>query len=309
MSGRRRRAPTTDGAGSPATGDAAQALVDLAQRIARVYIARCAPRAVLLTGSVGEGLADEYSDLDVVAYYNGAIPDDVRLNGVRAKLAAEAYREPFPRNDHGCAEAYRLGGIEVEVAHFEVYETERRLSDALDGRDPGSTEYKAVMGILRGLPLHGADLIEQWQARCAQVPDVLARSMVEHYLRQTMPLWYFADALDGRDATLWVHQTLATNALCVLGILAGVNRRFYSTFQFKRMRHFVASLPIAPPNLAERLEAIVGGDARHGIEVLEGLVRESLELVAGHLPEANTSVLRYPPGARQQPWHVADLDE
>jgi len=58
------------------------------------------------------------------------------------------------------------------------------------------------MGIQRGVPLHGADLIEHWQARCAQVPDALARGMVEYYLRQTMPLWYFADALDRRDATL-----------------------------------------------------------------------------------------------------------
>jgi hypothetical protein len=28
------------------------------------------------------------------------------------------------------------------------------------GRDPGSTQHKAVMGILRGRPLHGAELIQ-----------------------------------------------------------------------------------------------------------------------------------------------------
>jgi hypothetical protein len=90
------------------------------------------------------------------------------------------------------------------------------------------------MGILRGRPLHGADLIERWRRRRAHMPDALACAMVEHYLRQTMPLWYFADALDRRDATLWVQQTLATNALNVLGVLAGLNRCFYSTFQMKR---------------------------------------------------------------------------
>lgn len=79
-----------------------------------------------------------------------------------------------------------------------------------------------------------------------------------------------------------MHQTLAADALNVLGVVAALNRRFYSTFQFKRMRHFVSSLPIAPPNLTERLEAVVAGDERHGIEVLEGLVREVLELVERH---------------------------
>jgi hypothetical protein len=124
-----------------------------------------------------------------------------------------------------------------------------------------------------------------------------------------MPLWYFADALEGRDAALWVQQTLATNALNMLGVLAGLNRRFYSPFQMKRMRHFIASLPIAPSNLGERLEAVVRGDDRQGIGLLEALVRETLELVELHMPEANTSALRYPPGARQRPWRVADLNE
>src|SRR5438067_1657339 len=33
-----------------------------------VYVAHCAPSAVLLTGSAAEGLAEAYSDLDVIAY-------------------------------------------------------------------------------------------------------------------------------------------------------------------------------------------------------------------------------------------------
>src|SRR5437588_4513804 len=165
------------------------------------------------------------------------------------------------------------------------------------------------MGILRGRPLHGADLLEGWQRRCAHMPDALARAMVEHYLRQTTPLWYFGDALERRDVTLWVHQTLATDALNVLGVLAGLNRRFYSAFKMKRMRHFIGSLSIAPPNLAKRLEAVVGADERQGIEVLEALVRETLELVELHMPEANISALRYQPGARQPAWRAANLNE
>ena len=181
-----------------------------------------------------------------------------------AELAVESYREVFPRNEHGCAETYRLHGLEIEFAHFEIDEVERRLSDLLAGREPGSTQQKAVMGILRGRPLHGADLIDRWQRRCARMPEALARAMVEHYLRQTMPVWYFVDALERRDGGLWVQQTLATNALNVLGVLAALNGRFYFAFQMKRMRHFVASLPIAPPNLAERLEAVVCSHQRKG---------------------------------------------
>jgi hypothetical protein len=296
--------PLADAGRSPSTEQVAQTLVSLAQRLSAAYVARCAPRAVLLTGSAGEGLADEYSDLDVIAYYEGAIPDSAVLAAVRAEVGGENCREVFPRNDHACAEAYRQRGVDIEVAHFEITEIERRLSELLRGHDPGSTQHKAVIGILHGRPLHGADLIEEWQRRCAHMPDALARAMVEHYLRQTMALWYFADAIEGRDATLWVRQTLATDALNMLGVLAGLNGRFYSTFQMKRMRRFIASLRIAPPNLAERLEAIVGSDQRQGIEVLELLVQDVLELLQRHMPEANISALRHPPGARQLPWRI-----
>lgn len=44
-----------------------QTLRALAERLSRAYVAHCAPRAVLLTGSVGEGLADAFPDLDVIA--------------------------------------------------------------------------------------------------------------------------------------------------------------------------------------------------------------------------------------------------
>ena len=72
---------------------------------------------------------------------------------------------------------------------------------------------------------------------------------------------------------------------------------------------FIASLPITPPNLAERLEAVVGADERQAIEVLEALVQEILELLQLHMPEANISALGYPPGARQRPWRVGGLAE
>jgi predicted nucleotidyltransferase/ADP-ribose pyrophosphatase YjhB (NUDIX family) len=177
--------PLADAGRSPSTDQVAQTLGSLAQRLLAAYVVHCAPRAVLLTGSAGEGLADEYSDLDVIAYYEGATADPALLEAVRAKVGGENCREVFPRDDHACAEAYRLRGVDIEVAHFEITENERRLSEFLDGHDPGSTQHKAVIGILHGRPLHGADLIEACQRRCAHMPDALARAMVEHYLRQT----------------------------------------------------------------------------------------------------------------------------
>jgi predicted nucleotidyltransferase len=53
--------------------------VALAKRNANIYLSHCAPRAILLTGSAARGLADCYSDIDMIVYYNGALPTDEQL--------------------------------------------------------------------------------------------------------------------------------------------------------------------------------------------------------------------------------------
>ena len=97
--------------------------------------------------------------------------------------------------------------------------------------------------------------IERWKAKIRDYPDGLARAMVERRL-QFFPVWYVQDALDARDATLWHFQIRTETAYNLLGILAGLNRLYFTTFQFKKMRRFVDEMPIKPERLADRLEEL-----------------------------------------------------
>jgi hypothetical protein len=76
-------------------------LVTLARRNADVYIARCAPRAILLAGSAAEGLADYYSDIDLIVYYDTTLPSEAQLEAVRTQIAAEGLGERPPRAGEG----------------------------------------------------------------------------------------------------------------------------------------------------------------------------------------------------------------
>ena len=62
-------------------------LSSIAQRIADAYIAHTEPRAVLLTCSVGEGLADELSDIDLIVYYD-AQPPEPALERVHVQIGS-----------------------------------------------------------------------------------------------------------------------------------------------------------------------------------------------------------------------------
>jgi len=76
------------------------------------------------------------------------------------------------------------------------------------------------------------------------------------------------------------------------GVLAGLNRVWFTTFQLKRMRKLVESFELAPPRLAERLEALFDPDANAAVAELERLVGETRELVRERFPDLELPLAR-----------------
>jgi hypothetical protein len=87
-------------------------------------------------------------------------------------------------------------------------------------------------------------------------------------------------------------------------VLAGLNRVYFSTFQFKRMHAFAARLAIAPPDLADRLERLFDRPHWAGAS-LEALTAETIALVERELPDVDTTKGRRWLGRRPEPWEEA----
>jgi hypothetical protein len=205
----------------------------LARRVADACLTSTAPAAILLTGSAAIGVADRYSDLDLICYCE-ALPPEEATARVREALGATGFVPIGARDQGQFAEQFAVAGIVCQVAYTPITAWGEEICAVLAGEDVASPAQKAMSGLLEGIPLHGETLIETWQARAAAYPDALARAMVAHYLR-LFPLWYIEPTLPARDATVWVQQMLVEGAQHVLGILAGLNRKYYSPFQFKQM--------------------------------------------------------------------------
>jgi len=276
-------------------------LLDLASRIARAYRTQARPAAILLTGSVALGLSDCYSDIDLVAYHD-ALPAASHLQAAHQRIRDVDHPSLGPRTDWSIVETYRVRGVECQVGHTLVGRVEQEIAAVLAGQDLSAVTHKKLVGLVNGRPLHGAALIREWQARLADYPDALARAMVEHYLGHIVPLWVVQDGLARRDAALWREQVLVETAFQVLGILAALNRRYYSPFQFKRLHRFTDQLPIKPHDLANRLDGLFGSDRQRAVAQVEALVRETIALVERHLPEVDTAPVRRQLGQRQAAW-------
>lgn len=275
-------------------------LVALARDIAASYVAHTKPRAILLTGSAAEGVSDYYSDLDLIAYYD-QLPTEAQLAAARTSVQATDTRTSSARNAETFIEEFVLQSVECQVAHCTIASWERNMASVLEEFDPTIRTQKAITGLLDGIALHGDDLIGRWKAQASDYPHELAQAMVEHHL-QFFPLWLAAERWKSRDATIFYHQMLVETSLNLLGVLAGLNHLYYSTFQFKRLHRFVSKMHLAPKRLADRLDALFMLDPIDAGNALESLVDEMLGLVERHMPTVDTTSARRHIGVRQHPW-------
>jgi hypothetical protein len=282
--------------------DRIQYLLKLAKRTAAAYIANPKTKAAMITGSVAEGLCDEYSDCEMFFYYD-ELPSKEELHFVRLQNQGSETLWTVGSFEEGVlGESYVVNGVEFQIGHETITNWEKEISTILEEFDL-SAMMKAMSGTLIGIPLYGEPLIQQWKARIANYPDGLAQRMVEHYLK-FFAIWGMQEKLAKRDTTLWYHQILVESVQNILGVLSGVNRIYYTPFQFKRMRRFITQMEIAPQNLADRLEGLFKQAAPVAVNELEALVRETVELVEIHMPQIDTSSAKQKIGWRQKPWQL-----
>jgi hypothetical protein len=276
-------------------------LLKLAQHIAQAYIERPGIQAVMVTGSVAEGLSDRYSDIDMMTYYD-ALPSEEALIEARHRNGGADRKWMIGNREEGSfAEAYDVNGVECQIGHNTSEGWEISMAEVLENHDIESPLQKALTGMLICQPLYGEEVINRWKHKLEAYPPALGKAMVTHYLK-FFPLWGMQDWIKNRDATIWRYEIMVESAQHLLGVLAGLNQQYFATFQFKRMHQFAGKLKIAPDNLAKRLEAIFSNDRQTSIEALEQLVADTMALVEQHMPEADTSVIKRKPGWRHKGW-------
>ena len=280
-------------------------LVTLARKVAQPYTQLPTIRAAMVTGSAAKGLSDNYSDLDMTCYYAAVLPEEEALAAIRQQHgAAERKWLLGDRAEGSFAEAYDLDGIEVQIGHTTLAAWEASIDKVLVELDCASPLQKALEGTLACQALYGEAYIAAWQERLRAYPPVLAEAMVKQHLA-FFPLWGLDAHFRTRDATIWFYQSMVEAAQNLVGVLAGLNRLYFTTFQFKRMNRFLNQMTIVPVDLAPRLERLFQADRTVAVAELEALVAETITLVETYMPAIDTTKAKRRLGWRQSMWQAA----
>jgi hypothetical protein len=277
-------------------------LLELGKKILKPYTLLPNARAAMITGSVAEGVSDFYSDLDMTVYYEGELPSEEELARIRAKNGApERVWLLGDRAEGSIAEAYELNGIQAQIGHATIPVWENEIAEVLERHNADTPLHKAMSGTLESITVFGEEYMDRWKEKIAAYPEGLRRALIAKHL-QFFPYWNIEKQISARDATIWHYQILTESAYNLVAILAGLNRLYFTSFQFKKMHRLLEQMEHKPENFADRLEGTFAQPPAEAALTLESLVRDVLALVEQEMPDVDVSAQKKNLGRRRPPW-------
>jgi hypothetical protein len=267
--------------------DASVWRLELARRFIEPYRERAA--IAVLGGSVAQGVADRWSDIDTIVYWDEIDRDWLETPHAATGGTRFTWVEHYPGN--ACLEQYRFGTVKADVAHVRLGWLDELIDGTLSAESFDTTSLDVLRGVQESIVLFGEERYEPIRARVLEYPDALRRAMVEANLNLT-PSWiYDGMGRDRGDLVVFYEYVLATMR-SVVGILAGLNRVYVAPEKLKRVGAVVGRMTLTPPEAASRLDGLLELPREQVRAELDDLVGATLDLVEKHMPEVDTTRAR-----------------
>jgi hypothetical protein len=255
----------------------------VARRAAAGYAGNPGLAVLAVAGSVGAGLADRFSDLELDCYWSRPPDEAERLAPVRSLGGQLIALWDYDHDDQEWSEDYRVGELDITVSNFLVSSAEQFLDDVVLRADTDPVRHMRLAAFQRCRPLLGAETMASWRVRADTFPDTLVTALVEQALaREALSGWAAREALVSRGDGLAADDLLARAGYAVVRVVLALNRVYLPHRQLKWQRHLVTGLGLAPGRLAERLELMSAGPPAEGLRAAEDLLAEVMVLAEAH---------------------------
>jgi hypothetical protein len=242
-------------------------------------------REIAVTGSVGAGLADELSDLELLLLVD-APPEPARVTTWLESVGATDVLAG--RESSGTWAWCLVDGVEVEPFWGSLQEARRGVDAVVAAEAFGHGALAFAHVVTHSVVLRSGGELSDFEARLGAYPEELRRRVVEDAIAG----WEIPSPRLGaaqRGDRFPVQWHLHREAERVLRVVFALNRRWEPP-RWKWLAVHAAELEIVPPRLAARIvEPLVATDAVVAVHSLAELVRETLALVP---PEFDVAAAR-----------------
>ncbi len=253
----------------------------VARRAAAAYTRNPKLAALTVAGSVGAGMADRYSDLELDCYWSQAPENADRTGPVKALGGELIALWDYDSDEEEWSEDYRLGELDVTVSNFVTSTIDRWLDAVSRHADTDPVKHMRLAAVQRSQPLAGETLIASWRDRTGY-PDRLVEIMVERTLDPAVLRgWAAREALACRGDGLAARDLLTRIGNAVAKVVLALNRVYLPHRQLKWQRHLLSGLTVAPADLTDRLDQLVSSPLAGAFPVAERLLDDTIQLAEG----------------------------
>jgi hypothetical protein len=243
-----------------------------------------------VAGSVGAGLADRFSDLELDCYWSAAPGDRDRIGPIEALGGSLTALWDYDAGEEEWSEDYRLGELDVTVSNFLTGTVDRFLDQVTGQADTDPVKHMRLAAVQRSHPLAGESLVASWRERAGQYPDQLVAAMVEQSLNpQVLTGWGAREALARRGDDLAARALLSRISYAVAGAALALNRLYLPHRQLKWQQHLLSGLAVAPGRVTERLGQLFAPGTADAFRAAETLLADTVALAETHTSADLTS--------------------
>jgi Domain of unknown function (DUF4037) len=254
--------------------------MDEAERAAHAYGLDAKLGALTVAGSVGTGLADRFSDLEMDCYWLAPPSEFDRLRPIRALGGEREVLWDFWPEGGEWSDDYELGDLHVSISSFLGTTIERFIDDVIVRTDIDPVKHIRLAALKRCRTLLGRELIAALRTRVALYPDELVAAVVQRSLdAEVLRGWAAREALLARGDVLAVHALLARIGHAVFGAVLALNHVYLPNPMFKWQKHLIGELDLKPDQFGARLASLSGTVSLEALSAAEALMADTVELV------------------------------
>ena len=255
----------------------------VAERAAGVYAGNRNLAVLAVAGSVGAGIADRFSDLELDCYWVRPPTDADRLAPVRALGGQLTALWDYDQDDEEWSEDYLVGELGITVSNFLVSSVEQFLDDVVIRASTDPVRHMRLAALQRCRPLAGTEMMASWRARAGTFPCTLVSALVEQALApEVLTGWSAREALVSRGDDLAVRDLLTRAGHAAVRAILALNRVYLPHRQLKWQRYLTTGLGLVPDRLTERLESLSNGQHGEALQAAETLLAEIVALAEAH---------------------------
>ncbi len=255
-----------------------QELIDIANELVRECPKRLG-QEVLIIGSVGMGIADDDSDIDLELWVD-EIPDfEDAIEWIKRLFLADIIKEN-EKIPGEVAIVFRYEETWVEINWQKISEKEELVKRVLTGDSISRLENNQIFSIHNAIVLRTAGLIDKIRKQLSNYPDEIRAMIIKsstafwNYPHRVEMLWGLARREEILGLTTWLQADIEDT----LRILFAINRQWET--DWKHINHVGQYLEKKPNQLSERIHEVFSHvDLEKRVSTAQLLILDVLQLV------------------------------